>query len=166
MNTRIAAWIVTCAVVLSVGLFFLTARWTARLSAERWSHPQEDLAWLRREFRLGQEEMSRIRRLHEGYLPVCREWCARIAAKKAELESELSRSGGFTPRAAELVRELAALRAECQVAMLRHFEEVSQAMPPDQGRRYFAEMLRLTLGTHEATERAMALESSGVHEHR
>ncbi|NGO39292.1 hypothetical protein G4L39_07755 [Limisphaera ngatamarikiensis] len=165
MNARVAAWILACAVVVSVGLFLGAARLTAHWSAARWSNPNDDLEWLRREFRLGREELARIRQLHEGYLPVCREWCARIAAKKAELEEELVRGGGFTPRAAELVRELAGLRAECQVAMLRHFDEVRRAMPPEQGRRYFEEMLRLTLTTHEATEQAMARQQHAGHEH-
>ena len=30
------------------------------------------------------------------------------------------------------------LQAECQASMLRHFYQVSQAMPPEQGRRYLA----------------------------
>ena len=36
--------------------------------------------------------------------------------------------------------------------MLRHFHRVSETMPPEQGRRYLAEMRRLTLdlGGHAA----------------
>ncbi len=40
--------------------------------------------------------------------------------------------------------------------MLAHFYEVSQAMPPEQGRRYLAEMQRLTLGFHEQIENTMS----------
>jgi RNA polymerase sigma factor (sigma-70 family) len=43
----------------------------------------DDLAWLRDEFHLSKAEMQRIRPLHEGYLPKCRENCARIAANLA-----------------------------------------------------------------------------------
>src|ERR1039458_7466301 len=46
--------------------------------------------------------------------------------------------------------EVAALRAKCQANMLEHFYEVSQAMPPEQGRRYLAEMQCLTLGFRSA----------------
>jgi hypothetical protein len=49
--------------------------------------------------------------------------------------------------------------------MLRHFYEVSQAMPTDQGRRYLAEMQRLTLGFHEQFEQAMSAGPSAPHEH-
>jgi len=47
--------------------------------------------------------------------------------------------------------------------MLQHFTEVSQTMPPEQGRRYLAEMQRLTLGLHEQTEPSMS--ESMDHEH-
>jgi len=47
--------------------------------------------------------------------------------------------------------------------MLEHFMEVSRAMPPEQGRRYLAEMKRLTLGFHDEIEQSMS-ESAG-HEH-
>ena len=54
---------------------------------------------------------------------------------------------------------------ECQTQMLRHFYEVSQAMPPEQGRRYLAEMQRLTLGFHDQFEKAMSAGPSAPHDH-
>ena len=38
--------------------------------------PTDDLSWLRTEFHLGDAEMARIRKLHEGYLPQCAGMCA------------------------------------------------------------------------------------------
>ena len=46
-----------------------------------------DLDWLQQEFHLSDAEMARIQKLHEGYLPKCAEMCAKIAAKKSELET-------------------------------------------------------------------------------
>lgn len=165
MNPRIAGWILTCAVLLTLALFLGTSRLVARWSAGYLGNPADELEWLRREFRLNETELARIRKLHEGYLPVCQHWCNQIAAKKVELETELATHQRFTARAADLLRELAALRAECQAAMLQHFDEVRRAMPPDQGQRYFAEMLRLTLTAHEQTERAMAPRHPHGHAH-
>jgi hypothetical protein len=125
----------------------------------------DDLAWLRREFRLGDAEMQRIRQLHEGYLPKCRENCARIADKKKELQTALDNAQGMTPEAQQKLAEVAALRAQCQANMLGHFYEVSRAMPPEQGRRYLAEMQRLTLGFHEQIENTMSPDSSSHHGH-
>lgn len=137
---------------------FLLAR---RLCVQHIAAANDDLSWLRSEFHLSDAEMQRIRALHEGYQPRCREMCARIEQKKAELEASMQAGSGVTPEVREKLAEVAALRAQCQANMLQHFFEVSQAMPPDQGRRYLAEMRRLTLGFHEQFENSMA----SHHEH-
>jgi len=125
----------------------------------------DDLDWLRQEFRLGDAEMARVRALHEGYLPKCATMCERIAAKKRELEQTLAGETNFTAVAEQKLAELAALRAQCQAQMLRHFVEVSQAMPPEQGQRYLAEMQRLTLGFHEQIEQSMSDAAGHAHGH-
>jgi hypothetical protein len=136
-----------------------------RICARQLAASGDDLAWLRREFRLGDAEMQRIRQLHEGYLPKCHENCALIAAKKQELQAALDHAQGMTPEAEQKLAEVAALRAKCQSNMLGHFYEVSQAMPPEQGRRYLAEMQRLTLGFHEQIENTMSGGTSSPHGH-
>jgi hypothetical protein len=136
-----------------------------RICARQLAASGDDLAWLRREFRLGDAEMQRIRQLHEGYLPKCHENCALIAAKKQELQAALDHAQGMTPEAEQKLAEVAALRAKCQSNMLGHFYEVSQAMPPEQGRRYLAEMQRLTLGFHEQIENTMSGDTSSPHGH-
>ena len=107
--------------------------------------------------------MARIRELHEGYLPKCAEMCAKISAKKSELESMLGNGTNLTAEAQTKLSEIAALRAQCQAQMLQHFAAVSQAMPPDQGQRYLGEMKRLTLGTNELMEQSMS--DHAGHEH-
>jgi hypothetical protein len=136
-----------------------------RICARQLATSGDDLAWLRREFRLGDAEMQRIRQLHEGYLPKCHENCALIAAKKQELQAALDHAQGMSPEAKQKLTEVAALRAQCQANMLGHFYEVSQAMPPEQGRRYLAEMQRLTLGFHEQIENTMSGDTSSPHGH-
>jgi hypothetical protein len=136
-----------------------------RICARQLAGSGDDLAWLRREFRLSDTELQRIRQLHEGYLPKCHENCARIAARKQELQAVLDHAQGMTPEAKQKLAEVAALRAECQASMLGHFYEVSRAMPPEQGRRYLAEMQRLTLGFHEQIENTMSPDMSAHHGH-
>jgi hypothetical protein len=129
------------------------------------TNPADDLTWLRDEFHLSDTEMTRIRDLHEGYLPKCGEMCAQIAAKKRELESIIGTSTNLTAEAQAKLTELAGLREQCQAQMLEHFATVSQAMPPEQGRRYLAEMKRLTLSAHEQMEQSMSGDSSHEHPH-
>lgn len=130
-----------------------------RLCARQMS--TEDLSWLKREFQLNDREVARIQQLHEGYLPKCREMCARIAAKQDEVEKALA--NGQKPE--QKLVELGTLRAQCQAQMLEHFHEVSQAMPPDQGKRYLSEMERLTLGFHTDVERSMSGAAGSGHGH-
>lgn len=141
---------------------FLVAR---QCCVKQMAAPADDLDWLRREFQLNEAELARVRQLHQGYLPKCAEMCARIAAKKSELESALAGSTNVTPAVEKRLLELGELRAQCQSQMLQHFVEVSQAMPPEPGRRYLAEMQRLTLGFHEQIEQSMSAPAGHEHQH-
>jgi hypothetical protein len=123
----------------------------------------DNLDWLRQEFRLSDADMARMRELHDGYMPKCAEMCAQIAAKKQELDATLAGATNITPVAKEKLTELALLRSQCQAQMLEHFIKVSQAMPPEQGRRYLSEMERLTVGAHEQTEQTMSDHAGHVH---
>lgn len=130
------------------------------------ARPADDLSWLQTEFRLSDANMAHIRELHAGYRPQCAEICAQIAAKKRELEAVLAQNGtNATAEAQVKLSAIAALRAQCQAQMLRHFVAVSEAMPPEQGRRYLAEMKRLTLGSHEQVEQSMTGTPGHEHHH-
>jgi hypothetical protein len=148
-------------VTLLAGSYLIAQRWCVRQVASS----ADDLDWLRQEFRLSDAEIARVRELHDGYMPKCLEMCRQIAVKKSELETALTGTTNLTTAAEQKLTELGALRAECQAQMLRHFAEVSQAMPPEQGRRYLAEMQRLTLGFHEQIEQSMSQPKSTHHEH-
>ena len=157
--------IVLSVVLATAALFTVTYHVAARLCAHHLTNASDDLEWLRQEFKLSDAELRRVRQLHEGYLPKCREMCARIAAKKEELHAALETGQGVTPDAEQKLAEVAALRAQCQTQMLRHFTEVSRAMPPAQGHRYLAEMQRLTLGFHDQTEQSMSTSAGHAHGH-
>jgi type IV secretory pathway protease TraF len=149
------------AATIFAGSYFVAQRTTEMGCASL----TDDLSWLRVEFHLSDAEMVRIRELHEGYLPKCAEMCAKIAAKKGELESALGSGTNVTAEAQTKLTELAALRAQCQAQMLQHFATVGQAMPPEQGRRYLAEMQKLTLGMREQMESRMTGSGDTGHEH-
>ena len=58
--------------------------------------PADNLDWLRTEFHLSEAQMARVRELHEGYRPQCAAMCAKIAAKKSELDAALAGSPSVT----------------------------------------------------------------------
>lgn len=134
-----------------------------RASVVYCTNPADNLAWLRHEFHLNDDQMARVRQLHEGYKPQCAKMCALIAAKEAEVQTALGGGTNVTANAQKKLTELGELRAQCQAQMLRHFIAVSQAMPPEEGRRYLAEMEKITLGSHEEVEQSMS--PSAGHEH-
>jgi hypothetical protein len=73
------------------------------------------------------------------------EMCRKIDEKNAELQTLLAATNTITPEIKQTLNEAAQLRVECQQAMLAHFYEVAQVMPPEQGRRYLAWVRQETL---------------------
>lgn len=97
-----------------------------------------ELAWLKDEFRLSETEFKRISELHSAYLPQCREMCLKIDEQNQQLQKFLLGATNVTPEIEQTLLKASRLRAECQTMMLRHFIQVSQTMPSEQGQRYLA----------------------------
>ena len=100
--------------------------------------PQPELAWLKREFNLNDDAFRRVAQQHDAYLPQCQAMCRRIAEQNAKVSGLLATATTLTPEIESALAEAAKLRGECQRNMLRHFFDLSQTMPPEQGRRYLA----------------------------
>ena len=157
----ILAGVLALSVAVFAGAFFLTRQ----IYVTHKTNPADDLNGLCGEFQLNSNALAQVRQLHEGYMPKCAEMCARIALKKQELDAALAGSTNVSTVIESTLKELGELRAQCQAQMLQHFVEVSQAMPPEQGRRYLAEMQRLTLGAHEQIEQSMSDHAGHEHQH-
>lgn len=99
---------------------------------------QPELAWLKEEFNLGGADFARVSELHAAYLPQCRDMCREIDMHNVKLQTLLSGATNMTPEITATLAESARLRSECQTMMLRHFFQVSQTMPPEQGHRYLS----------------------------
>lgn len=114
--------------------------------------PQPELAWLKQEFKLSDAEFARITALHEAYLPQCGQRCLVIEEQNAKLKELLAKDATVTPEIQNLLAERAKTRAQCEAEMLKHFQEVSRAMPPEQGRRYLAWVQEQTVLRPQAME--------------
>ena len=99
---------------------------------------QPELAWLKEEFNLSDAEFNRVSELHAAYLPQCRDMCRQIDAQNVHLQKLLADTTNVTPEIDAALADAARMRSDCQRMMLRHFVQVSQTMPPEQGRRYLA----------------------------
>lgn len=130
--------------ILVLGLFIGAAAYGCIYSVcmaparamERSQRPE--LAWLKEEFHLSDAEFTQVSELHAAYLPHCREMCRKIDEQNAQLQKLLAGATNTTPEIDAALVEVAQLRSGCQRMMLLHFFEVSQTMPPEQGRRYLA----------------------------
>lgn len=158
--------VLLAAVAIASALFTACYFAAARLRAPAPDAAADELDWLRTEFRLSADELARVRAVHNGYQPECAAMCVRIGEKNRELDTLLAASTNVTPAVEQKLAEVAALRAECQAQMLRHFHQVSALLPPEQGRRYLAEMRRLTLGLGEHAAMPMPGSNSPRHDQR
>jgi hypothetical protein len=138
-------------VILTLGLTLAAASYTggfcfamAPARAELCA-PVPELAWLSREFKMDDEQVARIRALHEAYVTESSQRCRQSTSKNAALREQIAKTGEITPEIEKGMNEIAQLRAECQKAMFRHFMAVSRAMPPEQGRRYLSWVLQQTI---------------------
>lgn len=104
-----------------------------------------ELAWLKTEFRLSDEQFARVAQLHAAYRPTCAEMCRRIDEQNSALQVLLAATNHVTLEIQTALAAAARVRTECQAAMLAHVYEVSRAMPPEQARRYLAFMHERTL---------------------
>jgi hypothetical protein len=146
------AGLVVCAAAFC-GVYY---RGTAPMR-EAMSAPQPELAWLKQEFNLSDTEFARITRLHQAYLPQCGQRCGLVEQQTERLRQLLANADTVTPEIRNLLAQRAAIRAECEAEMLKHFLAVSRTMPPEQGRRYLAWIEQQTL------LRATAMESRHHH---
>ncbi len=106
-----------------------------------------ELAWLRAEFQLSDEEFERISKLHYAYLPKCESMCELVAEKNAELVHVMGQESQDAGLHESLLTEVVSIRADCQKMMLEHFYSVSQEMSPVQRERYLSWVLKESLSS-------------------
>lgn len=117
------------ALAVAATAYGLTRYLAARKTEDQWT-------WLRREFRLNDAQFSRIQALHQAYQPVCAEHCRRIMELQKHME-ELEQTGSkSSPDYTAAQAEWQAVTRECNQTTLRHLQQVSAEMNPDDGRRY------------------------------
>lgn len=100
-----------------------------------------ELEWLRREFKLSDEQFAKVSGLHQAYRPTCEELCMKIMASHKNVETLVGAGTQVSPELKAALQEHAALHVECQTAMLTHLYQTAECMSPDQARHYLDAML-------------------------
>lgn len=109
------------------------------------SSGRPSLAWMQREYQLDDDQFARLCEVHDAYRPKCMAMCRMIDAKNAQIEKLLAGTNAVTPEIKQALSEAAAIRGECEAAMLEHFYRVARTMPPKQGKRYLVWVQQETL---------------------
>lgn len=112
-----------------------------------------ELAWLRLELKLSDDQFSKATKLHVAYRPTCEMMCRNIAEAHTKLET-LARSGHcMSPELTEAIRDHARVHAECQQKMLEHLYQTAALFDDKQAARYLETMVPQALdSTAEAAE--------------
>jgi len=100
-----------------------------------------ELAWLRQDLKLSEEQFRRVAELHERYRPQCVDMCQRIATARGRVDALLRGGHGVTPELEVAMHELARVRADCRLAMLRHLYETAAMLDDRQAARYLQALL-------------------------
>lgn len=116
----------------------------------RHREPHAELAWLRREFNLTDDQYRRVVALHEAYRPTCLELCRRIAEQNARLTTAALATNRLTAGVQQLVLETGRVRDDCRQAMLGHLYTVAAELPPEAAGKYLRLMLEATCVIEDA----------------
>jgi hypothetical protein len=116
---------------------------------------QSPTAWMRQEFHLNDAQYAQVKKMESDYHPHCTIMCDRIEQSHLALKKIILASNGMTPDVQAALLKDAAIQEECREDMLSHFYEVSQALPPDQAKRYLEIMQAHVVETENASQTAM-----------
>jgi hypothetical protein len=133
--------ILLVALVAGIAAFYVTRNHHTAKHAEVLLDSMPELAWLRGELKLTDEQFAKASELHVAYRPVCAEMCANIATAHARLESVAQTSRGMTPELEQAIREHARVHAECQQKMLRHLYQTAGLLDDKQAASYLKTMI-------------------------
>jgi hypothetical protein len=104
-----------------------------------------ELAWVRTDLKLTDEQFEKVSELHAAYRPKCMEMCRRISKAHEKVQAAARAGGAMTPELETAIREHAETQVECQRAMLKHIYETAAVLDKDRAARYLETMLPFAL---------------------
>jgi AcrR family transcriptional regulator len=155
---RRGIFIFVFALMLAASAFSVYRHFSGREALVLSGRENAELEWLRQEFKLDEEEFSRIAALHEAYGPKCNALCAAVVEANARLGSAMEVNRRITPEITAALRHTVDVEHECRRALLEHVYSVSAEMKPEAARRYISMMKPRIVRSAEMHHRAMTSE--------
>lgn len=97
---------------------------------------ESGVEFLQEEFHLDAHAVQAIEELEKRHLEQTAKLVAELREKSGKFSQLLADGQGSHTERARLLKEIQQLRAQGQMVLLRHIEEVGEAMPAEQARRY------------------------------
>jgi hypothetical protein len=127
--------ILALAVLLGLGAYVISYG-IARHTFCQMPDVSDSSSWLRQEFHLSDVQYAQVQKLEANYHPHCVEMCTQIMQSRSVLKNLILANGSMTPEIEVALQKDGVVQEQWRADMLRHFYEVSQAMPPEEGKRY------------------------------
>lgn len=139
-------WILAVAVLACIAGFFVMRRQcSCVMPASPVAHAGDsrlpELEWLRQEMHLSESQFAEVSALHAAYRPTCELLCQKVMTSNKKVKNLAADGRQVSPQLQAALDESAALRVECQRAMLTHLYQTAACMGPEQSARYLAAML-------------------------
>lgn len=132
-------WIVIIIMAVAAGVlsFFIYSE-SRNIASSPVEREGGELAWLRAEFSLTDEQFAEIERIHAEFRPICEALCNKVIEIQERLDRAIVESGALTSELEGELAEFARVQEECNRFMLRHAYAVADLLPPGDRPRYLA----------------------------
>jgi small-conductance mechanosensitive channel len=127
--------ILALAALLGSGAYIVSYT-AARCTFCQMPDANDSSSWLRQEFHLSDDQYAQVKKLEADYHPHCIVMCDQLKQSHLALKNLILANGAMTPEIETALKKDGEVQREWRQDMLRHFYEVSQAMPPAEGKRY------------------------------
>jgi hypothetical protein len=111
-----------------------------------------ELAWLKSEIHLSDEELAKVKALHLAYRPKCLEMCRGIAEARQKLQEAAQAQREWNPGLEQAVQEHARVQADCQRAMLQHLYATAAVLRQEKAELFLKATLPAALGGYHGDE--------------
>lgn len=139
--------ILMAAITAGILAYYLSREHSSPQTNQVWLDSMPELAWLRTDLKLTDEQFSKVEQLHRDYRPVCAEMCRRISESKAAVAKLSKSEGEMTTDLATAIKNHGNVIAECKRSMLDHLYKTAAQMDEQQAKRYLEATLPLALDT-------------------
>jgi hypothetical protein len=148
--------ILLAAIVAGVLAFFLSRGQLPPAHQSVLLDSMPELAWLRTDLKLTEEQFSKVEQLHRDYRPLCAEMCRRIRESEAAVAKLASTQGSMSDELIRAIENHGHVIASCKRSMLEHMYHTASVMNEHQAQRYLEVSLPLALDSasrHTTTSR-------------